>query len=184
MRVKRFKRTKRQPVQYFKRTLYVKGWKNSSTTADVFWDFRATLTDVPSSSEFTALYDQYKINAFKLTIMPRSTEASVGQDSSVIGSVIDYDDNVTPTNVTQLVQYQNLKMTRGSRIHTRYVKPKIATQVFQTGVLPGYGSSKSYIDVASPDVPHYGLKGYIQQTATVQTFDLKVDYYLAMKNVR
>lgn len=175
----------KQPVQYFKRTLYAKGYKVSSTTADTFLSFPASLGQVPNSSEFVALYDQYKICGIKWTLMPRTTEAGVTTNSGVVGSVIDYDDSNVPTATDQLAQYQNFRMTRGNMIHKRYFKPAISQLMYQSGVINAYGPKKgAWIDITYPDVPHYGLKAVIQQTDSVLTYDLKVDYYLAFKNVR
>lgn len=175
-----------QPVQYFKRTLYMKANRVSSTAADTFAGVQFTLNDVPNVAEFTSLYDQYQIKGIKYSLIPRISETDPAQQSLPnIGSVIDQDDASAPTSIDQLTQYQNFRLTRGNKVHSRYWKPAIAQEVFGGGVLTAYAPRKNvWIDCNSAAVPQYGIKFFIQQTAVVITFDVKIDYYIAFKNVR
>lgn len=173
-----------QPVQKFKRSVYLKAAYTSSTLADSNFGKQFVLNDVPNVGEFTSLYDQYRILAVKVKLIPRASEADVSQQLPNIGSVIDYDDQTALTAINDYTQYQNFKMTRGNKIHSRYIKPRIAAEVFGGGVTTGFMPTKGWLDVAYPAVPHYGMKIYIQQTAVAQSYDALIDYYLAFKNVR
>jgi len=189
----RMVRSLRQPIHYFKRTQYYSGLWTNSTASDVFNNFSFILAAVPGYTEFTNLYDQYRINAAKITIIPRGNQSDIGVASTTVAqsvgvfSVVDYDDTSLLTSLNQALQYQNCKMTRTHQQHSRFIKPRVELNAL-VSTLPGNGnavSTRGWIDCDFPNTPHQGIKYVFQQSPnSVQTFDVKVDYYLAFKNVR
>lgn len=193
-RVMRSRRGPRQPVQYFKRSVYVPGATQANSTATVYGSSIFNLNAIPNATEFTNLYDQYKINLVKFQLIPRGNASDIqngtttGQSMGVF-SAIDYDDNTAPTSIDELMQYQNMKMTRSHQIHKRVFKPRARINIVGAagaGVNGQiFGSRNPWIDCNAPTVPHYCLKWALQQLPNgFQDYDLKVDYYLAFKNVR
>lgn len=195
--MRRVGRTLKQPVQFFKRTQYLSGFLSNSTANDVFGAMVFTLSSIPNVTDFTHLYDQYKINGVKVSFIPRGTNSDIGNPISSPGytgqsvgvfSALDYDDNNSPTSIQQLCEYQNMKMTRSHQVHTRYLKPRLLA----TGPLNSTGTTANtmvrkptWIDCTDTLVPHFGVKYCLQQAPNVaQQFDVKVDYYLAFKAVR
>lgn len=175
----------RQNVHHFKRTAYYNGLIAGSTLSDVAGGFMAQLSQVPNYTEFTALYDMYRINGVRWRLSPRANSAEAGTNQGLVKlfTAIDYDDIVTPS-LTDLLQYQSLKVTNTSKEHVRYVKPRIAAAIYQTGVGTGYGATRGWIDCQNPTVAHYGLKYVLQQLpAGNQSYDLQVTYYMSFKNV-
>ena len=83
----------------------------SATTYANAWSFN--LSQLPNYTDFTNLYDQYRINKIVFKIIPKFSEASINAGTAnnanlaQIHSVIDYDDAVTPTALSDLVQYQS-----------------------------------------------------------------------------
>lgn len=155
------------------------------------------LNDLPNPSDFTQLYDQYRIRAIKFQLIPKQGIATVfpptvlpGQVSIMpkIYSVIDYDDAAPPTSLAEMLQYENCKWTRANRTHSRYFKPAIATEVFQTGITTGYGMRQNaWIDCNSSTVEHYGLKLWVEASTALTPrwdFDIIAKYYMEFKNVR
>lgn len=188
----------RQPVQYFKRSVYLSGNIVSSVTSDVFTNQFFALSNVPNNSEFTALYDQYRINGVKVTVIPRGNTAEItassgastvyqGQSTGVF-SVIDYDDTTPLANINEACQYQNMKMTRATQQHTRYLVPRFNLQGITnqgTGATGSMMNTRGWIDCTQINVPHFGLKWAFQQNVNYNlSYDVKIDYYLAFKNVR
>ena len=182
----------KQPVQYFKRTDYLSGAITASSLADTFGTYVFSLAQIPDVSDFTNLYDQYQIKMVKWTIIPRGNSMDVqtglttGQNMGVF-SVLDYDDNTTPTTLDELMQYQNMRMTRSTQQHKRVLRPKLRNAVVgSAGVIAnGNNTRHTWIDCNNTTVPHYGIKYALQQLPNgSQIYDLKVDYYLAFKNVR
>lgn len=191
-------RSVRQPVQYFKRSIYLSGNKLSSTANDVFFAESFTLSQVAGSSDFTSLYDQYRINGVKYMLIPRGNTAEItaasgasavyqGQSTGVF-SIIDYDDNTAPTSISQLMEYQNVKMTRAHQMHSRYIKPRLNLQGITnigTGATGQIMNTRGWLDCTNTNVPHFGLKFALQQSVNYNlTYDVKIDFYLAFKNVR
>lgn len=183
----KFKRAAvRQPVQFFKRTVYLKAAYASSTTADTPFAKRFAISDLPNITDFTNLYDQYCVKGIKFSMIPRTSEADTSQALPNIGTVLDFDDNNVPTGWDQITQYESFKMTRGNKVHNRYFKPAVSPVVWSgTALANAYMVKKNqWIDVTYVDTPHYGIKGVIGQTLVAQTYDVKIDMYLAFKNVR
>lgn len=181
----------KQPVQYFTRTAFFPAVFTASTAAPAPAVSQFRLSDVPSVTDFTSLYDQYQIKAVKYTLIPKFTNNELnlggGAASGLLGnvwSVIDYDDVLTPVAVTELLQYQNLKRTRMDKFHSRYIVPKVNV----TMGLNSQPKARQWLDIATTNTPHFGLKLWIDQLAGVSNteikFDLTVKYYLAFKNVR
>lgn len=198
----------RQPVQFFKRSTWRTGFVTCPLGVVTNFKCEPTLADVPNYTEFTSLYDQYQIKGIKITLYPKFSEvAGVGEQTvggisgygslnlmGQIASVIDYDGISTTPSMNDLVQYQNLRITRGHQTHHRYFKPAVASSVFKntSALTSAYGMVKNkWLDCSNADVTHYGLYGIVDLSNLSPSFlgvnvdyDVKVDYYLAFKNVR
>jgi len=169
------------------------------------FSFYACLSDMPSYSEFSALYDRYKIVGFKIRIVPYNTSSAtgaafasgVGQYGMLIHWVNDYDDNALPTasdaGIDSLRQYPSYRWTNlvqaSGRGVSRYVKPRIAKAVYGGGAFTSYANDKfGWIDMVSTTVPGYGVKGIIETVSSgvVQNILLKVEviYYVVLRDPR
>lgn len=159
------------------------------------------LSLVPNVTEYTSLFDQYKINGIAFRVVPKTSGQFQGASSGVanpigygqVVSVIDYDDSVTPLNKDQLLEYGSVKFSKCNWIHKRYLKPKILTRAQINSVTDGNVSAKAtWIDTVNPDVQHYGIKLFIDapvvnNPATDSSsiaYDLYATYYFQCKNTR
>lgn len=179
------RKTARQNTHNFKRTAYVPAFVSTSAVSDVSFKLESTLADVPNFSEFTGLFDRYKIGGVLFKLIPRFNVAPVGPTTpSQIMTCLDYDGN-GPTTIAAINQYQNLKVSRGTAIHKRFYKPAVLLAAYQsltgTGYVPKWNQ---YLDTANAAVPHYGLYGMIPACVADVTYDLEVTYYIQCKNVR
>lgn len=129
-----------------------------------FGSLQFTLGQLPNVSEFTALYDQYRINKIKVVFVPALSGMDANAPSTQyympnLHSVVDYDDATAPTSMAQLFQYPRLKRTRGLRDHKQYFSPAVSVEVYQSGISTSYSAKwKQWLDLASTSVPHYGVK--------------------------
>jgi len=174
-------------VHNYKRTAYFASALSVSNLAEVYGSYAFQISSLANVAEYTSLYDMYKINAVKWTLMPRgnSAEAGTNNNNTKVMSVLDFDDDDTPTSVDQLCQYETLKTTNLSRDHSRYLRPKFARMIYKTAATTGYGVGSGWIDCNSTDVPNYGIKYCLLRTTSgTVTYDLKVTYYLSFKGVR
>jgi hypothetical protein len=134
------------------------------------------LDDLPNYTEFTSLFDQYRIAKVKLEFIPTFNCSNLYDMQNGnplvpnIQSAIDYDD-ISLANEDAILQYQTRVLTRGEQIHTRTLKPKPQIAAYNSALAFGYASAATnpWIDTSSPDVPHYGLKVYIDPVTLNET---------------
>ena len=182
----------KQPVQFFTRTVYAPAQITTSSTVDTFGALQFNLNQIPNVAEFTALYDQYQIKGIQWTLLPRWNSGEGGDPTVVnnnlispVFTVLDYDDATAPSSLDDLMQYQNLKQTRNAVPHRRYFKPQVLISNYRTALTTGYAPKKNqWLDIAQPDIPHFGLKYGIPVNGESMKYDVMVKYYLAFKNVR
>ena len=131
------------------------------------------LSDLPNYTAFTALYDQYRIRAVKMEFIPQQAYAPVvlagvvvNVNAPLLTTCLDLDDATTPTSA--VVQAHESAMCHGTlnssciAKYTRWVKPAIAIENYQTGGFGGYTSkTDQWCDSASPATQHYGLKAWV-----------------------
>lgn len=183
------RKLKRQPVQYFKRTLYSESLISVPAFTAVNGVVTLTLASVPDYTDFTNLYDAYQIKAIKVTFIPRIT--SVEQTGSLtnqvaqIHTVLDYDDGLPLSSIQDYVQYESYKTSRLHREHKRYFVPAIeSTAQKATGtVVPAIQLKKQWLDCDVVDIAHHGCKWLIQGGSQDTVYDTKITFYMAFKQV-
>lgn len=180
-----------QPLHFFKRTTYTNAWIGTTGGADTFKTLSFKLSDLPSYQEFTALYDQYCIKGVKFTLMPRFNSSNPGLNpiTPQTWSILDYDNSGTNiTSQNEMLQYQNLKMIPGTSYHKRYIVPAVDAEIYNGLAVAAAAPQKNvFLDTANASVEHFGVRIMIPAVpfGSEQVFwDLKVKFYLAMKNVR
>jgi len=131
------------------------------------------LLDTLGYTELTAIADKYKINWVKVRIFCTSNTASAGGTSqlpSILWST-DEDDAVVPASSTSGLQSIREKMTSHVRQFkqnggplTMFYKPMVAVGVGNAaaGTANAIVKSAPFLNCANADIPHYGMKGYLQ----------------------
>lgn len=190
-------------VHKFKRQVFLGTYKASCTSlgtqTPIAKAFSFQLVDLPNVAEYTSLFDQYKINGVSVRVIPKTSEQIQGGTAGTIQtlgygqvvSAIDYDDAANPTSKDELLEYGSVKTTASNRIHTRYIRPKVLNVVFRNALTSGYAPVKApYLDQAYNDLPHYGLKLWVDPPSgfnvadTSISYDIYATYYFTMKNTR
>jgi len=174
-------------VHHFKRVFHGTDI-NAATAGNVLGGLAFQFNQLPSYTEFTNLFDEYRINGIKIQLIPNFTGADLNPTTSAVSvpniwSIIDHDDSTSPANLEELLQYPNCRMTRGSRTHTRFFRPSCLIDV--AGITTGV-KFKQWINLANTNIPHYGFKYFIDQmnTGPVGTWRVFVTYYFSCKGVR
>ncbi len=142
-----------------------------------------TLSALPSSTEFTALFDQYRIVQVTVRFLPL---AGVGSGSSPLITAIDYDDSSTPVAVTDLLQYDSHVMTQPGVTLERTFTPRVSTAVY-SGTFTSFASAPNslWIDVASPNTQYYGLKlAVAAASGSTANWNVLSEYVMQFRNVR
>lgn len=162
-----------------------------------YFHYEFKLSDLPAATEFTSLFDQYRIKGVSFTVYPRSNVSYIGSSSvsSPIGimyTAIDRDDGVNPASLGELEQYQSIKKQFFNRPHKRYFKPTaVQSGVYSNGgITTGYRTlpSSTWFDCAYPNILYYGIKGAYDASTTseviAQSFRVCCTYYIQFRNVR
>jgi len=131
------------------------------------------LSDLPDYTEFTSLFDDYRICAVEVSFVPKFNMLSVTTTSSVITpilvTVLDYDDNNTPSGISDLMEYDSVVVTNFDKSCKRIVCPRWTTAAYSGTSTWSYASNRGWVDAAYPDVYHYGIKYAIKPGASGQT---------------
>lgn len=156
----------------------------ADSALDQFFPFSFELNNVPGFTEFTQLYDFYKINGIKISFIPTQTVSNSlstvnSAQNTRFFSVIDYNDDATVSSLNDLRQYKTCKWTSAFKTHTRYIhKPKHS--------IASYVQSRQWCSTSVPNTEWYGLKvGIEAMGSTVSTsmnYRVEAKYYLSFKN--
>lgn len=168
-----------------------------------------TLDMFPDYTDFTNLFDQYKLRKIKVRLIPYSTNTILqsGQAAGVINQnlavlthqIIDYDDASALTAsgagvniIREFDTYKTKNLFGGGRSTVnRYFTPHIAEAAYAAGVFTSFSNKKpSWIDCNSPSVQHYGLKTlfHVFSPDTIASsfvwFAVEITGYFTFKNTR
>jgi len=168
-------------------------------------DFTFKLTDLINYTEFTTLFDQYKILkvVFKLQLInnpdaayPINTNASSATANSVnwfpkFWYIRDYDSGSSET-ISSMKERQGAKffILRPNKEYSVALKPLVQVQTYKTSVSTGYAPKRLWLDIADATVPHYGLKtvmdtlGVDPVDGTGFSYRYEIKFYVAFKGVR
>jgi hypothetical protein len=135
---------------------------------------------LPSYTEFTALFDMFRISRIDCSWVPEYTELT---DASTLSnavnvrfySAVDQTDSSAPLAVNDVLQYQNCIQTSITREHKRSLHPTIMV----SSLLP----VSSWIPSASPSTKWYGLKVAVSPCGVAMTFRSVVTVHLECANV-
>lgn len=177
-------------IHYFRRRYVVANITSSTSAVGVQTNAAGAMTfsmaGLPNATEFTALFDQYKIMKVKLDFIPfgdtvnlpistmTGTTALTSPGGPLI-TAIDYDDNLIPGAASDLLQYQASKVTPVPKRLKMSLRPKFATEVYRSGIATGYGARSGWLDCANSDIPHYGVKYWMNApSASSSSFSYQV----------
>lgn len=169
---------------------------DDSMTNTIQWGtaFQFKLNQILQSTEFTSLFDRYKINAIKLRILYQASDASTGGLSvlPIINYCHDYDDDAFLASLTALMAKQKSKSTilSANKPMDIWIRPKVPTAIQwgSTGLTTlGLGVSKPmYINSSYPDAPHFGFKMWINNfycpTGANNQLTIQPHFYVSCKD--
>lgn len=188
--VARSLRTPMRPNTYsFKRQIFYENLIVVNSGAASGYAFQQAFSQLPNYTDFTNLYDQYLIKKIVVKMIPKISQHNLtstttgNADLPQVHSVVDYDDNTTPTSVQQLCEYQSYKMTRGNQIHTRVFVPKIELNADSSVSAP---KAYQWLDCDAPTLNHRGIKWWFSAPSSANTsvyYDMLVKVYFSCRNV-
>ena len=167
------------------------------------YDFTASA--VPQWNTLSALFDQYRINAIKMTFLPttNSPNSTTVNPSATFATSVDLDGDQNITTFDELLQCSNTKTSAWSAqggltpYKSVYFRPRIADVIAKSFDATGQpssfsqalGSRSQWLDVSDRgQTPHYGLNvGWYFGNETVllqQNLNIVITYYLQFRKVR
>lgn len=180
-------RTPRDPIINMRRSLQSTTFA-SSTLADTHKAFSFALSDLPNASEFTSLFDMWRIVEVECLFLPSITEMTPGAPNVGLQmSVIDYDDATALSAPGSYLQYQNVMVHRLGEPIRRVFKPNPNLRLSDgtaTGVTSGSAPRNTWVDVASSNTPYFGLKLFLGQNTVQVTYVAVFTYILQFRGVR
>jgi len=163
---------------------------SQSNTVNVFGALYFSLNSYPGASSAAAFFDQYRIMAVSVRFAPQYTGAYFvnGSINPRLYTVLDYDDANTPTSIGYLQQYASCITAMPDQGITRVLRPRIALANYSGAFSSFSNVEPTWIDVASPNTQHYGVKYAIDVGAggqtTIQSYSVDVVLYVEFRSVR
>jgi len=166
---------KHSTVTGFKRTFKV------TNGAPNFWTQQVTvdsmdlvyhLQDFPNFTEFTNLFDEYRINKVVIKVIPHSNTAEYNiAPSREISRWQSCQDDTDASAITEaaMMNYASFKDQYLSKPVSRTFRPAVSIQTYVSLTATGYSAKKGlWLQTTSADVPHYcGKSNFINYAASV-----------------
>lgn len=155
---------------------------NPATDQSYIFYFR--LSAVTGYTDFTNMYDQYKIRAVKVSFIPMMniTTAEESGFASLIYSTYDFngEPESTPTR-DQIREYQYCKWSPYGKIHKRYFFPRVPASGIQVG-------PQNWMSSSNPQTAYYGLIVNVANVPSIPAnqpiYKIEVKYYLSFRNTK
>lgn len=138
------------------------------------------LISLPSYTNFTNLFDLYRITKVQIDWVPEYTEltdaALVSNAVNVrFNTAVDISDATIPANVDSILQYQQLSSTGITKPHSRTFAPAM----LMGGLVP----CSCWLPTSASSEAHYGLKYAIPATGVAMIFRSRVKLWVECANV-
>lgn len=179
----------RQPKLVMKRTNYVGSWTFATTTTNDFWRYMTyTPNNFNNFGEFAGVFDEYRINAIKVTFRPKYDTVTVGQPPQCFAHFfVDPASTVIPSgtytsgSLNTFLENSGVKTRSTNRPFSIYFKPKVSDQLNGGGTV-SRAISPTYLKTTETNVDHRGFHMYLQTNNfnTVGTTNITLDMYVTM----
>lgn len=151
-------RARRAPTVYrFSR--FTTPYSLPKSTADQGFGVSFNLADVVNSSEFTALFDEFRVVGVEVVAIVTGINTP-GGTYPLLYTYPDFDDATAPSTQSVALQVTPLTVWAPSASNPvkRYrISPKLALTTGGSGAV----ASSAWADVAYPSIPWYGWKGWV-----------------------
>ena len=168
-------------IHYFKRT-YDGGASQmtTNTISETLLAFNFSLQDVPGYTDFSGLFDYYKITGIKFKALPylqqdsNSVLTTNNSGNPPIFYVIDTNDGSAPVSANAILEYNDHRISSVWKGLQVYFKPRFvdATQAQRGG----------WVSTGNVTLDWYGLKVAIPPTVNATKFYLVITFYIQCKD--
>lgn len=225
MAIKRKMRTSRRPSRYvkrrrfnmvrrkrvglrpakrlaIKRTIYAGNWTFGTAATTDFWRYVTfQASSINNFTEMAGLFDEYKINAVKITYRPAydnvanlGAAGTLAQPQAYAHVLIDPASTLIPSgvyssgNMNTFLENQGVRTYTLNRPFSVYVRPKVQDQLFG-GSTSTRTVKPPYIKTTETAVDHRGFHMFLQQNNFANTntnirLDIFATYYITLRNIK
>jgi len=157
------------------------------------------LSHLANVSEIVNLYDNYRIKKVVVQVIPSFNSSDLAQVAGGTHGIpcmhyaVDSDDATVPANRTAIMENSYCRTVRLDGPFNIVIVPRAQNVIATSGggsAAGGMLPSNTWLDTASQNVPHYGLKFWIDELVQVSAdsssrpfVKFSVTYYLECKNV-
>jgi len=134
-------------------------------------------------TDWTAVFDQYRVVAVELTFSPYgNVRERSSVDAGRLFTCIDFDDASSPTSANDVRRFDTCIVTQPWQSVTRRLAPRCADALY-SGAFTSYGSEQNkWVDCSSPSVQHYGVKAWIDTSTTIASnWSIEAKFYLEFR---
>jgi len=142
--------------------------------------FNFSLNDLPNSTDFTNLFDMYRIDKVEIEFYPEYTELT---DAALVSNAVNVllNSAVDPvayaiSTVNDVLQFSTLVSTPITKCHKRKFEPAIITASSQP--------CRCFISTQSPSTNWYGLAYGVPPTGVAMVLRSRARFYLSMALAR
>ncbi len=148
------------------------------------------LSDLPGYTDFTSLFDQYRIAQITARFIPGVSlfgASTTTTDIPDLHTAIDLDDATAPASVDTIRQFSTHQVTPNQRYVERVFTPRFALASY-SGAFTSYAQSNpgQWIDSNSPSVEHYGIKQGLTAVSVASgsylLYNLECTYVIQLRN--
>lgn len=169
----------------------------SAVSGEVCGGLKFTLAQLPNYTEFSTLFDRFRITHVQLQFFLKYSPDSGAADPSgnqqnathpVMYLVKDYDDDSTPSSLNVIREHAKVQMQvmDPNKLVTFNIKPATLSETYRSNVATTYSPQwKQWIDMATPDTPYYGCKFGVENFfGSNQTIQVRATYWIECKDTR
>lgn len=182
---------------HLKRSNYIGNWAFSTALTSGFWRyFSVTMANYNNFAEMAAVFDEYRVNAIKLTLRPRydSVEASstASFPQAYLHYIVDPGTTLVPSGtyasgtLNTFLENDNVKTRTFNKPVNIYFKPKASDQLFGGGTASRVVKG-GWIKTTETAVDFRGVHLFIQgnnfaNVGTQCQIDQFVTFYCSFRN--
>jgi hypothetical protein len=171
---------------------------NTNVTSDCCYSMFFMLNDIPQSSTFTALFDQYRIRRIDVTFAPNYSNVALLSSTQALTVTpnqlwytVDLDDASVASPLSALQEYESIKCVElgvNPEPFTVSFKPHVAVAAY-SGAFTSYANQPNeWIDCGSPSVQHYGIKWGtpcpVNTSFGIPSYNIICRYYIDFRTTR
>jgi hypothetical protein len=169
----------------------VRGTANAVITASASIDVKTNYAfQMANANVNTGYFDQYRIAAIRFVAAAQNNAIGLVTNSTTsivpMYIVLDFDDASNLASVAAAEAYSNCLVLHPGESCERIFKPRVAVGAYTGSVFTGFANMPDlWIDSASTNVQHYGVKTIVPAATAaqtlLQTWDISIEYFIEMR---